>query len=235
MKGAFVLICTLLGSWQTWAVTPGTIEKNNEGILKFQKEDYYGSYQKFVESLSEEPFHPLLHLNLGLSYYSNQEPEKALKSFQSALRLAEEQAAPEFVFVALFNTAAAYSTSGEIDKALELYQRALEIKPGDKKVRENIEKIWQSQQGGGKGSSDDQKKKSQQEDQQQGEGQDNQEPQDPEQGEKPQQKDTKPFESKELSKDDVRKILEEIKNQEQKIRADIYEGKAKDSPKAKDW
>ena len=44
-----------------------------------------------------------------------------------------------------------------------------------------------------------------------------------------------PFKSKELTKDDVRKILEEIKNQEQKIRAEVYEGKGKSQPRDKDW
>ncbi|MCB0407438.1 MAG: hypothetical protein KDD34_04480, partial [Bdellovibrionales bacterium] len=50
-----------------------------------------------------------------------------------------------------------------------------------------------------------------------------------------QKKKPKPFDSKELTKDDVRKILEEIKNQEQKIRAEVYEGQGKDKPRDKDW
>ncbi|MEO0335280.1 MAG: tetratricopeptide repeat protein [Pseudomonadota bacterium] len=215
------------------AMGPGTIEKNNEGILRFQKEDYYGSYQKFAESLSEAPFNPSIHLNLGLSYYKNEEKDKALQSFQSALKMAQEQGLQEPLFAALFNTAAAHSVSGEIDMALQLYQQALKLKPGDKQVRENIEKIWQAQQGGGKGEGEDKDKKPNDQDENQQAGADQN--QDPQNGKEPDKKKPKPFESKDLSQDDVRKILEEIKNQEQKIRADVYEGKAKDSPNAKDW
>lgn len=225
-----------VSSLPAFAVTPSTIETNNEGILKYDSEDYYGSYQNFAETLAEEPFHPLIHLNIGLTYFANEENEKAFLSFTSALELAMQSKDEQHLFYALFNSAAMLSTNGEIDKALALYQRALEIRPGDKDVRENIEKIWQAQQGGGKGSDKDQKNKDKQDEQKDGQGQDQQQqPQDPQDGQDKGKKKPKPFESKELSKDDVRKILDEIKNQEQKIRADIYEGKAKDSPKLKDW
>ena len=231
------LLVFAMGSSSASAVSPSTIETNNEGILAYDKEDYYGSYQKFAETLAAEPFHPLIHLNIGMTYYINEEPEKAIFSFTTALEMAGRESNEEHLFYALFNTAAALSTAGKIDEALALYQKALSLQPGDKNVRENIEKIWQAQQGGGKGGSDDQKdKKPPDQDDQEGQGQQNQDQQDPNQGkEQKKKKKPKPFESKELSKDDVRKILEEIKNQEQKIRADMYEGKAKDSPKAKDW
>jgi Ca-activated chloride channel family protein len=199
-----------------FAVSPSTIEKNNEGILKYDKEDYYGSYQSFLETLSDEPFHPLIHLNLGMTYFQNEEADKSVMSFLAALKLARQRDNKDHLYYSLFNLAAALSSANEIDRALALYQEALTIRPGDKDVRENIEKIWQAQQGGGKGKNEDKDKKPQDKDQQDGSGNQDDQQQEPDQGESRQQKKPKPFESKELSKDDVRKILEEIKNQEQK-------------------
>ena len=56
-------------------------------------------------------------------------------------------------------------------------------------------------------------------------------------GEKKEQKPSsgREFKSPRLSKDDVRKILEELKNQEQKIRAKEYEEGRKERPYGKDW
>lgn len=45
----------------------------------------------------------------------------------------------------------------------------------------------------------------------------------------------KPFEGKELTEGDVKKILGELKQQEQKIRANFNRKQSKDSPKDKDW
>ena len=43
------------------------------------------------------------------------------------------------------------------------------------------------------------------------------------------------FDSQNLTKEDVRKILEELKSQEQKIRAKEYGTKGKESSSDKDW
>jgi hypothetical protein len=83
--------------------------------------------------------------------------------------------------------------------------------------------------GGGGGG--DQKDKNQQP--QQGGQNQNQNP-DPNQQDQPEKK-PKSFQSPDLSQDDVKRILDEIKNQEQNIRAQDYEKGAREMPRAKDW
>ena len=46
---------------------------------------------------------------------------------------------------------------------------------------------------------------------------------------------TKKFKSENLSKEDVRRILNELKNQEQKIRQKINRKKIKEQPRDKQW
>lgn len=222
------------------AVSPGTVRLNNEGVEHYQNEQFYEAYKKFAESLGEEPFDPYLQSNLGHSFLNNEEKEKALAAFKAAKDLAEKSGDREAIYGTKFNLATMYATTGNVPGALKLFQECLDMDPGEEGVqlvRENIEKMWQSQQGQGQGGQDDQKQKNQ--DQQDGEGQqDQQKQQDPNQGEQQQEqkkKKPKPFDSKQLTKDDVRKILEELKNQEQKIRAEVYEGQGKERPRDKDW
>lgn len=234
MMRSFLLFIVLF-SFPVFGQSPQTVGKNNKAIDSYQSEQYYEAYKLFNESLAEEPFHPLLHLNLGMAFHVNEESEKALQAFVVASELAARSGNKEFQYFSLFDLGTAKAMAGDIPEALVNFQKALALKPGDKDVRENIEKMWQSQGGKGKGdNSSDQKQKS---DEQQ-DGENPQEPKDQKdkgQGEDQKKQKPKPFKSKDLTKDDVRKILEEIKNQEQKIRAEVYEGKGKSKPRDKDW
>ena len=217
----------------TWGQSPGTVRKNYEAIDLYKQEQFYESYKLFTESLADEPFHPLLHLNLGMSYIANEEQDKALKAFRSAKTMAEQSQNRDFLYFALFDLGTAQAMTGDVENALQNFQKGLALKPGDKDIRENIEKMWQAQQGEGQGDSESNDPNQEQNDGE-GEQQEDEQRQDG-QGDEQQKKKPKPFDSQELTKDDVRKILEEIKNQEQKIRAEVYEGKSKSKPREKDW
>lgn len=230
-----LLLIIWIISGRAHAVSPDAVRKNNEGVENFRQEKYYEAYQQFTGGLAEAPLDPYIQLNLGLTFQRNEEPEKAYRAFLAAEELARRSNNEPARFYAHVDAGTSSAEGGNVDKALNHFQEALEIRPDDELVKENIEKLWQAQQGGGKGGKQQQDKKQQNKD---SEGQDEQEKQQPQQGQNQQeqkQQQPKPFDSKELTKDDVRKILEEIKNQEQKIRAEVYEGKAKDHPREKDW
>lgn len=234
-----LLLAVLFCSKASWAfnVLPKGHSANNEGVHLLEEEKNHQAYQNFVKALGENPFDPYIQMNLGFAFLRNEEKEKALKQMEAAEKLShgDDQAH----FMALFNTASLKSAAGDIDGALTSYQAALELRPDSKEVKTNIELLWQ-QQNQGKGKSDQQQKK---DDQQQGDNKqqsenDKEQKNDPSQGQQPEEKkDQKPksFESKDLSQEDVRKILEELKNQEQAIRADAYQKGAKDAPRDKDW
>ena len=238
MKILCLLSSVLFATSAAWAASPETVRRNDEAIQKYKSENYYEAYRLFTESLAQDPLNVFLHENLALTFLKNEEKDKALSSFRDALNLAKASSDPQALYLAHFNLATYLASEGKVDEALTHFQSALEVIPQDPLVRENIEKMWQSQQGQGKGGNpqDQQSQQNQQQDQN-GQGEQNQPQDNPSEGEKPEQKQNKPkpFDSQDLSQDDVRKILEELKNQEQKIRANVYEGQGKEKPRDKDW
>lgn len=222
-----------------------TLQLNREGNSALQGQTYPAAMDKYIEALRYDPFLGALHLNLGLSLEGSQQAEKALQSYKEAEALAAKEENGPLIFMARFNQAQLLGKAKKVDEALALYQKALEIIPSSKEVKTNIELLTQSQQGGGEGESKDQK------DQQQGQQNQQQQPQDgqdkkdkdqdkqeePKEGPKQQSPKYKPrpFQGKELSEGDVKKILGELKQQEEKIRAEYNRKEVKEQPRDKDW
>lgn len=211
---------------------------NREGVQKFNQKSFYPAYQNFLKALQEDPLNPQVHMNLGRTFEENEEFEKAEKAYKGALKLIPENSSLRFE--GLFNLAIVQAKQDKIDEALGSYQAALEMDPDSKEVKTNIELLMQGQGGGGKDQDKDGKGKDK-EQKKEGEGdkdkdKDKKDPkQNQQDGQEPKKPQPKPFESKDLTPQDVKKILDEIKNQEQSIRAGEYERNAKDSPKGKDW
>ncbi len=197
--------------------------RNREGLSEFEKESYFSAYKAFVKAIEEDPMNPELQLNLARTFEANEQYEQAEQSYRAALSLLPKDS--KLRFEALFNWAGVLAKLSRIDEALAAYQQALEMDPDSIEVKTNIELLWQGGGGGGDGESKNQQEQGEQE---KGQGQ-SQQPQQEKKQKKPK------FESQELSPQNVKRILDEIKNQEQNIRAQEYDKGAKDSPKAKDW
>lgn len=208
---------------------------NITGLKHFKDKLYFQSYQDFLRALENDPLNPDLQMNMGLTFAQGEEWEKAEKAFQSAYELSKGDKEREFM--ALFNLGVARGQKGDIDGALKAYQAALDIEPESIEVKTNIELLWQNSQGQGQGQGD-----------KGGKGNDKDKDKDQDQGDKDKDKNKnqdknyeqpkkqpKPFQSKDLSKEDVRKILDEIGNQEQSIRAKEYDKGAKERNNDKDW
>ncbi len=214
----------------------GAIVPNNEGVLSLVKENPYQAYMKFVEALAEDPFDPTIRLNLGVAFGANKENEKALAEFKQAEEYAGDNL--EIKFMARFNQGVMLSAMGDVPGALKAYQAALDINPTSVEVKTNIELLWQNQGGKGGGGKSDKKNQDKND---QGEGGENEDQKDKEpkddqgQEKENQQKQPKPFDSKDLTPDTVKKILEELKAQEQRVRAEHYGKGAKERPRDKNW
>lgn len=211
---------------------------NRKGSEALQSQNYVGAYETFVKGLAHSPFQAEFHLNLGLAFEGRNEGEKAIQSYLSAEKLTSD---PTLRFLALYNAAQAYGKAKKVDEALDYYQKALELHPHSKEVKTNIELLVQSQQGGGGGSGEnkEQKDNQDQKDQEQKEQQDNQDEKDPKDKPKdyknPKQQQGQKKLPQDLSENDVRKIFEELKQQEQKIRAEYEKKEGKEQPRDKDW
>ncbi len=210
------------------------IEKNREAIKLLEKENPTGAENALLSGLAEDPFNPLLHLNLGLVFEIEEKYEKALKEADSVLRI--QNLPPEIQFYAHFNAGNAAAKKEDIDLALKHFQAALDVNPESKETKTNIELLIKSGQGKGKGGKGGGKGQDQSKNEKKdGDGDKDK---DDDKKDKPIQNGLKQkpqFNSENLTKEDVRKILDEIKSQEQRIRALDYASKSKDSPPAKDW
>jgi tetratricopeptide (TPR) repeat protein len=210
---------------------------NREGVQKLEQKAYYPAYQTFLKALETDPLNPKIQLNLGRTFEANEEWDKAAATYKGALKLLEND--PSLRFETLFNLGGVLAKQGKIDEALATYQECLDLNPESKEVKTNIELLWQG--GGGQGNQDQKDQKDQKDNKDgkgkpqpkdgQGQGDKPQEPQEPKNG----KKQPRPFQSQDLSPQDVKKILDEIKNQEQSIRAQEYERNGKEQGNSKDW
>lgn len=207
---------------------------NRDGVKHLQGQSSQQAYQDFLRAIDQDPLNPVLQLNLARTFEANEDFVKAEQGYLSALSILPKDS--KLYFETLFNLAGVLAKQQKIPEALAAYQRALEINPDSLEVKTNIELLWQQGGGGsGKNQNKDQNKDQQQDQDknQQQKDQDSQKENEPKQEKKKNQ--PKPFKSEELSPQDVKKILDEIKNQEQGIRAQDYERGAKESPRGKDW
>jgi len=204
-----------------------------------QREAYDQSYQHSLKALETDPLSPELQINLGNSLEGLGSISKARDAYATSEKLTRD---PVIHFQSRFNQAQAFAKEKKIDEALNFYQKALEIDPSSKIVKTNIELLLSASGGnGGKGDKDQEN----QDDQNEGEGQDQDKSKQPKEPKKFAQN-PKPSPGKkqpqDLSQGDIKKILEEIKQQEQKIRGDYYKQsnneqkqKGSEGKREKDW
>ena len=188
------------------------------------------AFQKLNEALSEQPFRPDIHYHLGLYYQLAGDLERAEKSYSYAFHLAKKQERDDVAFSARLNQANIYAEKDEKDKALQLYQEILETGIEPLTVKNNIEVLFQEKQGGGGGGGSSNNKDDQDQDQN-----------------KDQNKDPDPNAPIQNGKDQpqkapqnpqggyVKRLLEEIENQEVEIRGREYDKSPKERPRDKDW
>ncbi len=225
--------------------TPQSVLANKNGISALKNNSPSQAQEKFIQGLSTSPFEAKLHLNLGLTFEILGQADKAKASYETALRFASED---DTRFVANFNMGEMAQKAKNKDEALRYYQEALKFDPDSVETKINIELLTQDGQGGGEGGKDDKNKdkkdgKGDGEEKSEGDEEkkekDKEKGQDQDQNQKKQYGKNKPqpqkFKSEELSQGDVNKILGEIKQQEQKIRADFNKRELKEQPKDQDW
>lgn len=228
LKG-FPFLIALFISVQTNALTfsPQSFIATTITRLYLMAQKYEAAQNETLKALRKAPLEPELHMNLGLAQMGLGNISKALGSFKMAEELTQNK---ELQFLARFNQAVLLTQDKRINEAIVMYQKALEIMPNSIEVKTNIELLMQQQ--GGEGGEGDDKDPSQDEK----DGKDGKNKKEPEKFKE--NKKYKPkFDSKDLSEGDVKKILEELKRQEQQIHGNEERQKQmqKDSPNEKDW
>jgi tetratricopeptide (TPR) repeat protein len=233
-----------------------TLQLNREGNKAFTAQTYPAATDKYIQALTFDPFVGALHLNLGLSFEGQQQAEQAQRSYKEAENLAAKEKNQTLVFAARFNQGQLLGKAKKVDEAIAMYQKALEIDPTSMETKTNIELLTQGQggQGGDKEQENKDDKQGDDKKDQKGDGKDPKDQKDPKDSDKDKDKDGKdkkedkpkqmqqsakykprPYDGKELSESDVKKILGELKQQEEKIRAEYNKKDFKEQPRDKDW
>lgn len=233
-QGRFSSNLTLLLAVLLFAATPevqaqdlglSDIWRTNQATKHMQQKKMLEAHEEFTQLLSERPFHPLYQYNMGTSFLGVEEPKKALKMFNEVLKM--NPLPPEVEYATYYNLGVLNGIEGgDIEKALENYQKALRFNPESQEIKTNIELLLSGGGQGGKGKNKDKKD-------QKDKGEDGEQPQEPQEFTNKPQPDQ--FKSKEMSKGDVKKILEELKKQEQRIRAKHDRKGGKEADRAKNW
>ncbi len=225
---AFILLMT---SFTAQAGEFRGIIKNNQGVARYDKGKPLDAYGFFTDALGDIPFAPEIQFNIGDSFLQMKDLDKAISQFRLAIRLAPGKTSREMEvrFRSLFNIAALEASQDKSDDALETYQQSLEIKPDSNETKTNMELLTQQGGQGGKGDKESKDKK----DGVGGES-DQRDPNKP-MSNKPQPGQPQPFKGKDLSRQDVDRILDELKQQEESIRAKDQREGGKDAPPDKDW
>jgi tetratricopeptide (TPR) repeat protein len=228
---AFISLSSHATTWQSFS-------HNTKGVSYLLRKEYYRAHKEFMSALEDDPLNLTVQMNLGLNYEANEEHEKAEKTYLSILPLLPENS--EYSFPAHFNLGVIQGVQRKIPAALASYQKALEMKPDSKEVKTNIELLWQGGQGEGDGK-DQENQKDSKSGKQGRNGKDDKDQKDqkdqkqPNESDNKQKKKPRPFQSQELKQEDVKRIMDELKNQEQNIRAQEYQKGAKEPANSKDW
>ncbi len=209
--------------------------ENNQAIGALKKNDSDTAEKKLLKALGADPFNPILHLNLGWLFEKEKKYNMAAREYESILRQnGRRPVSDELKFIAHFNAGNALAEKKDIPGALQQYQDALDLKPDSKKTKVNIELLFKGGKGQGGGSGGKNKPKK-------NKNKGNKKQPNKNRNKNQNQRYTnkghpKPqFNSKDLTREDVKKILSEIKSEEQKVRARIYDTKTKTPPPLKDW
>lgn len=214
-----------------YEIDPRTLSSNRNGNEAMTEKRFSDAQGFYIEALGVDPFISEIHSNLGLTFLELKKPEDAIKSFEAAEKFARKN---EPMFVARFNQGVTRGASKQIEEALLAYQRALDINPQSIEVKTNIELLLSQQSDQGEGQGQGENSKDGKGDQE-SENQENKKDQ-PKDYSKDPQKPYKPREFEgDLSEADVKKILGELKQQEQKIRGQFYRNEIKERPRDKDW
>ncbi len=221
------------------------VDLNNQGLAELKAKNYYAAVEKFAAALGLNPYSAEVQINFAIALDALGKTEEALLALQSSAKISDNL---EVKFISEYNQGVLLSKGEDKDRAISHYQNALDINPESFETKVNIELL--TGENGGKGKSDKQDKdqkdqKDNQDKKDKGDGKDQKDPKDKDKGEDPKEDQPKkygknkpqpkPFKSEELTQGDVNKILNELRQQEQKIRAEFNKKIIKEKPRDKDW
>ena len=202
---------------------------NNKGVLDFYFEDHELAKSSFLKSLVLNPESSLVRYNMSLVDISEERLALASKELsfleEKTLNSKDYRGKPQDLFKVLFAQAFIKGLLKNVPEALEKYQDCLEVKPNSREVKKNIELLLSAQSGdsgpqGQEQKSDKESKKGNEESEAKNQGDKQDESDGKDKSDSPiKGRDDSTLKRKKLSENEIEQILNEIKNQESKIRS----------------
>lgn len=222
----------------------------NDGVDKYEKESYADATVNFKKGLEKEADNFAANYNLGNSLYKQGEYEQAVKAFQNAYSLTEDDNRKAQIMHNIGNT---LLKAGKIKESVGAYQNSLKLNPNDIETKYNLSyalKQLQNQQNQNKQNKNDQNKddknqdkqqnKDRQQNQQDKQNQDKQDQQNQQQNQENKDQQQKPQQGEQqkqdqLTKEQMQRLLQALKNKEADLQKKLRKQKAKSTNKSKDW
>ncbi|MBR6491048.1 MAG: tetratricopeptide repeat protein [Bacteroidales bacterium] len=224
------------------------------GNRDIEKERYHDAEIKYRKALEENRLMEEAGFNLGNSLYLQDKYQEADSQYYDIASRAKNDSLKEASYYNLGNS---FYKSEQYEGAVQAYKQALRLNPDDEDARYNLamaQKKLKDSEGQNGGQNQDQQNQNQdqqnqnqdqqqqnQDQQQQSQNQDEQQGQDQQQqqGQQDEQQDGEQQEAQQMniSKDDAERMLEALKNNEQKTLQKVQESKSKGQKVKidKDW
>lgn len=216
------------------------VKKGNEALTA---SNYKKAMEFYHQAEAQIPESPALDYNFGGALYLQGNYEETLEKYQKALNTSD----PNLEARAQYNLGNTYYRMQDYKKAIESFQETLKSNPDDMDAKYNLElarKMLKENSKPEKQENQDQKEQEQQDQQKkdkQDQGEDEQKKEDSQQKQdqqdqdkKQQQKQSKP-DDKKMSKEDAERILNALRDDEQKIQNKQKRQVAIGSYRGKDW
>lgn len=227
------LICLLAGIATAWAQPLMDPEGTHirKGNARYQSGDFVAAEESYKQALESKANSERGIFNLGNAYYRQERYEEAAQQFGLASRMAGDKLQKAQAF---HNMGNALMELKQYDKSIEAYKGALRLNPNDEETRYNLayaQQMLKNQQQNQQQNPDQQKK---QDNQEQNEEQQDQDQQKQEDSEQSQSSEGKP---KNLSPEEIQRMLEALQYEEEKLQQQLQKNKARGQRRQleKDW
>lgn len=213
---------------------------NRSGVKEYLAGDYPDAELDFMKALEYDSTSFAANYNTASTLYKL---GKYGEANEILAKLANNNESQEYLPDMLHNLGNNFMKQEMYDKAIEAYKNSLRLRPDDDETRYNLSYAQaklkqQEQENEDNKDKDKQDEKNKDENQDQQDKEDQQQQQDQQQQNQDEKKDQpQPQENKELSKEDVERILQAIQQQEKDVKekVDKEKAKVKKVKTEKDW
>ncbi|MEJ2505240.1 MAG: tetratricopeptide repeat protein [Ignavibacteriaceae bacterium] len=205
----------------------------NDGVDKYHKGDFADAEVNFKKGTEKSPENFESKFNLGDALFKQQRYDEAIKSYESALPLAENNLDKAKVH---YNVGNSLLKSKKIKESIEEYKKSLKLNPDDQETKYNLSYALSQlkNQNNQKKQNDQNQKNDKNKDQKQ--NQQNKQQQQQQKNQEAKQDNTKQQQQQpKISKQEAQRILNALKDNEKELQKKLRKIKGRRVKTDKDW